>query len=327
MLLERDELAGWFGQMDKYSSGKGAAADRAFWLQAWNGGPYTVDRVSRASTYISNLSVSILGGIQPDAIRRVAADTVDDGLLQRLIPITVGSAGVGEDSPNHGHSFREYDGLVARLASLEPQVIKFNTAAQEVRRAFERHSHELSNLEVQNPQLAAFCGKLDGLFARLALTFHCCESQRPAERVSEETALRVETLMKEFIIPQAMRFYLEIAGETGTMANARNIAGYILAKRVDRLTFGILARDCHCCRRRTRHDVLQMLEPLEMFGWIIPDDPIVPRAWTVTPEVHERFAERAERERRHLSRTPAPSSRSAKAQPARGPRRGSCVLG
>jgi hypothetical protein len=283
--------------MDKYSSGKGAAADRAFWLTAWNGGPYTVDRVSRASTYISNLSVSILGGIQPDAIRRIVGDTVDDGLLQRLIPITVGSAGVGEDSPDHGHSFREYDGLIARLADLKPTVIKFDGTAQEVRRAFELHTHELSNLEILSPQLAAFCGKLDGLFARLALTFHCCEAQPPAEHVSEETALRVERLMREFIIPHAMRFYLEIAGETGTMADARSIAGYILAKKVDRLTFGILAGNCYCCRKRSRHDVMQMLEPLEVFGWIVPDDPVVPRAWAINPEVHVRFAGQAVRER------------------------------
>jgi len=80
-----------------------------------------------------------------------------------------------------------------------------------------------------------------------------------------------------------MRFYLEIAGETGTMASARNIAGYILSKKAERLTFGILTRDCWPCRGRSRDEVIHMLEPLEMFGWLIPDDPIVPRAWTVRP--------------------------------------------
>jgi hypothetical protein len=219
-------------------------------------------------------------------------------------------------SPDHGHSFREYDGLIARLAGLQPQVIKFDGDAQEIRRAFERHTHELSNLEVLSPQLAAFCGKLDGLFARLALTFHCCESQPPPEHVSEETARRVDRLMREFIIPHAMRFYLEIAGETGTMASARSIAGYILAKKVDHLTFGILSRDCWPCRKRSRADVIQMLEPLEMFGWLTPDDPIVPRAWTVRPEVHEKFAEQAsqERERRESVRTTLQQAISAKEQ-------------
>ena len=59
-------------------------------------------------TPIENLSVSILGGIQPDAIRRIVDDTVDDGLLQRLLPITVGGAQVGEDAPDLGRCFDDY---------------------------------------------------------------------------------------------------------------------------------------------------------------------------------------------------------------------------
>jgi hypothetical protein len=111
-----------------------------------------------------------------------------------------------------------------------------------------------------------------------------------------------------------MRFYLEIAGETGTMASARNIAGYILSKKAERLTFGILTRDCWPCRGRNRDEVIHMLEPLEMFGWLSPDDPIVPRAWTVRPEVHDKFAEQAsqERERRETVRTALQQATGAK---------------
>jgi hypothetical protein len=48
LLVERDELAGWLGSMEKYSGGKGPMADRGFWLQAYNGGPYHVDRITPA---------------------------------------------------------------------------------------------------------------------------------------------------------------------------------------------------------------------------------------------------------------------------------------
>src|SRR4029450_469197 len=81
VLCLQDELAGWFGSMDKYSRQHGAAKNRGFWLQAYNGGEYVVDRVGRGSFSISNLSVSLLGGIQPGPMRQIAADTVDDGLL------------------------------------------------------------------------------------------------------------------------------------------------------------------------------------------------------------------------------------------------------
>ncbi len=306
LLLDRDEFAGWFGAMDKYSAGRGAAADRAFWLQAWNGGPYTVDRVSRASLRIPNLSVSILGGIQPDAIRRIAGDTVDDGLLQRLIPVSVGPATIGEDTPDTGDTYRNYEALVVRLTKLPERIVKFDAAAQTIRRDFERYANTLTKLEILSPRFAAFCGKLDGLFARIALIFHCCdhinlsiptEATEIPEQVMESTARRVETLMREFVIPHALHFYLELAAETTVMDDARAIAGYILAKNVERLTFGILTRDCWPCRKKSREDVIRMIEPLEMLGWLTPDHPLIPRAWTVDPRVHQEFAARAERER------------------------------
>jgi hypothetical protein len=37
-----DELAGWLGSFDRYG---GDGADRAFFLECWNGGAYVCDRV------------------------------------------------------------------------------------------------------------------------------------------------------------------------------------------------------------------------------------------------------------------------------------------
>jgi hypothetical protein len=151
------------------------------------------------------------------------------------------------------------------------------------------------DLEALSPQLAAFCGKLDGLFARLTLTLHCCDSQPPADQINADVARRVTRLMRETIIPHALRFYLD--SETGILADARSIAGWILGKKVARLTFGDLTTSVRVCRGKSRDEVCRMLEPLEMFNWITPDDLNNPRAWTVSPQVHERFAERAEQER------------------------------
>jgi len=99
LLCYQDELSGFFGAMDKYSGARGASKDRAFWLQSYNGGAYSVHRIGRGAIYIPNLSAGILGGIQPDAIRKVAAECVDDGLLQRLLPIILQPAVLGQDEP------------------------------------------------------------------------------------------------------------------------------------------------------------------------------------------------------------------------------------
>jgi len=53
ILVVRDEIAGWIGGMDKYNTGgKDRSSDRAFWLESWNGGPQTYDRVIRGETFI-----------------------------------------------------------------------------------------------------------------------------------------------------------------------------------------------------------------------------------------------------------------------------------
>jgi hypothetical protein len=84
MLAEHDELAGWIGRMERYhTAGKGASADRAFYLRCWNGGPYTIDRVKSGEILVPNASLSILGGIQPQRLDELQGLT-SDGLLQRF---------------------------------------------------------------------------------------------------------------------------------------------------------------------------------------------------------------------------------------------------
>ena len=87
VLVRRDEIAGWIGGMEKYGgSNKGASADRAFWLQAYDGGPHTVDRINRGEQRIRNLSVSLIGGIQPERLKELHGLT-SDGLLQQSPPM------------------------------------------------------------------------------------------------------------------------------------------------------------------------------------------------------------------------------------------------
>jgi putative DNA primase/helicase len=69
LLHVRDELSGWFGGFDRYNSGRGA--DRAFWLETWNGGAFVCDRVRYhgAPVRIEHASVGIIGGMVPDRLR------------------------------------------------------------------------------------------------------------------------------------------------------------------------------------------------------------------------------------------------------------------
>jgi hypothetical protein len=55
VLCLQDELSGWFGMMDRYNGNRGGMKDRGFWLQAWNGGEYVLNRVGRGAVFIPKI--------------------------------------------------------------------------------------------------------------------------------------------------------------------------------------------------------------------------------------------------------------------------------
>ena len=85
ILLCRDELVGFFATLDK----EGNEADRAFFLEAWNGyGSRTDDLIGRGTIHTPNLCMSLFGGIQPDRIMgymyRAMRGAENDGFMQRM---------------------------------------------------------------------------------------------------------------------------------------------------------------------------------------------------------------------------------------------------
>lgn len=84
----QNELNGFFGAINKHGGDKGGGLDRSFWINTYDGGQYAVNRIGRggiAGYIVNNLSVGILGGIQPDVIKRIMSGYSDDGIIQRFI--------------------------------------------------------------------------------------------------------------------------------------------------------------------------------------------------------------------------------------------------
>ena len=152
VLCYQDELSGSFGSFEKYSSGRGASKDRAFWLESFNGGTYSVNRVGRGSSHIPNLSVSLLGGIQPEPIRKVMEDSADDGLLQRGFAIMVKSAVEGRDEPE-GAATHEYATLIGKLRHLDAIKLHLDDGAQTYRQELELMHLSLQSCETLHPKL------------------------------------------------------------------------------------------------------------------------------------------------------------------------------
>jgi hypothetical protein len=267
----------------------------------------------------------VLGGIQPEPIQRIARESSDDGLLQRFMFCVADRQGEGEDRAPNSDALRRYECLFWTLASLHPpvlqgselsdvsdrvQVVVLHAEAHHYRQAINDLGRAMAAMPDTSSRLKAALGKWPGLFARLALTFHLIEiadararnTPHPASTVvSEATARRVASYMRDVLLPHLLRAE-ETMFSTAQTSHARWIAGYILAKKLTRITdrdivqaYGAL-RSPECRRER-----LEVMEGLVTMAWVRPEEQINPSrptaAWLVNPAVLTVFAARAERER------------------------------
>jgi hypothetical protein len=104
MLYIADELAGLFLNMNRYSSG----SDREFWLEAYNGKRYVVERMGRPAIAVDHLLVGMTGGFQPDKLAKSFAGD-NDGMYGRILF-------AWPEEPN-------YQALANNVAEIEPEFL------------------------------------------------------------------------------------------------------------------------------------------------------------------------------------------------------------
>ena len=268
----QDEMSGWFGSMDKYSGTRGSAKDRAFWLEAFNGAPYSVTRIGRGSVFIENLSVSLVGGIQPEPIRKLAHDSMDDGLLQRLLPIILKPAVEGRDE-EASEVVSEFSELIGRLHALTPSpfgALRFDDAAQDYRQELERKHLDLQHCETINRKLAAHIGKYNGIFARLCVVWHCVEHAKGTIPgiITKATAQRAKAFLHGFLLPHALAFYAGVLGLSNDHDRLTAVAGYILTHKLERITNRDVQRGDQTMRGLDKREIEAIFDQLDALGWI-----------------------------------------------------------
>jgi hypothetical protein len=172
----RDELAGWFGSIDRYTDKKGGcSADQSFLLSAHDGVPHTVDRRTgeKRHLHIPRASLWVTGGIQPGILARAMGKAEREaGLLARLLLAC---------PPSRPHTFSEDDvtdatrtafhALVAWLLALDGNaVVHLSPEAKRMWVAFhDRTAEESMRL---TGDLAAAWSKFRDTALRIALILH-----------------------------------------------------------------------------------------------------------------------------------------------------------
>jgi hypothetical protein len=287
LLVKSDEVSGWVGNMERYNAGR---SDRGFWLCAYDGGPHSIDRIKRGEMFIKNLSVSLLGGIQPARLAELQGLT-SDGLLQRFLPVMMGSASLPQDSPSDDEKYRQ---LVREMIFAKPARLIMSDDALSVMAELRRHLFDLEQASGGlAPGFQSFVGKLHGVAGGLALILHLAADPQTGATyaIGEQTISDVRKLVIDFILPHAFEFYRmgETEGE-----RLRRLASWILTSGQPRVLASDLTRNIADFRGLTLMQTNERVSPLVAAGWLLPADGTpVCRSWTVSPQVHVQLAERA----------------------------------
>jgi len=78
----KDELAGWFKDMNKYRQG----SDLEFWLSSWSGTSISLNRKTSKNAFVDKPFIPVIGGIQPGVFEEfTTGNNKDNGFVDRIL--------------------------------------------------------------------------------------------------------------------------------------------------------------------------------------------------------------------------------------------------
>ena len=235
LLIVRDELAGWITGMNAYND-----AGRAFWIEAFGGRPYRVERQKHPEPIIvPRLAVSVFGGVQPDRLGPLMREA-DDGLLARILwawpdPIPFR---LSRRAPNSAWAIEAFDRL--RWLDLQPgdpsQPIMVPLADEALPLMEEFGQSIQDRQDTAGGLMRSALGKARGLALRLSLVLELLwwcsqEGMAPAPaQISARAFIAAAHLLDDYFLPMADRVYGDAAASPRDR-DAATLARWIIRQR------------------------------------------------------------------------------------------------
>ncbi|GAA5049725.1 hypothetical protein GCM10023208_08140 [Erythrobacter westpacificensis] len=278
----RDELAGWFSSFNRYSSG----GDREFWLEAYGGRPYTIDRKTSAKgpIIVPFNGITVCGGIQPAKLADALLSSPDDGLVARFLWAWPDKLGVVR-RPRQAADMGALEGVYRRLDGLSwgqdsegrqsHITLPLSDHAADI---FERWQQDNAALDDDASALfKSFVGKMDGTVLRLALVSELMawawDGDAEPREVSAESLIAAAEWVDDYAKPMSERVYGD-AALPKVERNASILARYIVKRGFDRINLRTLKRAPHKTSLpglRSSEVMNATVEYLVDAGWLMPD--------------------------------------------------------
>jgi len=268
----RDELSGFLAGHGRY----GNDTDRPFYLEAYGGRTFTVDRRKNDQPIVvANLTLSICGGIQPDKLNSLLLSGDDDGLSARFV--YVWPEPVKPVKPDHDFDLSVLRRAFAKLEVLEmeetdgklaPVIMKLADPEPLLMWIQELHERETTASGV----FGSFVGKLRGVCVRLAglfelLNWAVSNHEKPPELVSENSVQSAISLIENYIILMSKRIFND-AAIPDDERHAASIARHILKNRVQNFNARKARQEWGLSGMRKAAQFDAALSYLEEAGWV-----------------------------------------------------------
>jgi hypothetical protein len=292
-LLLKDELAGFLG-FGRYSNS--GDAERAFYLETYEGGSFTVHRIGRDSTFIPMCGVAVFGCIQPDRLEEFKG-LEKDGLLQRFAAIRSTNPGI-EQPDVRPPNLNQLSLAIDQIARIGTDGIYTTTPeGAELIRQTRCEAREFATITDYGIGFQGFCNKLHGTHARVAMILHLLENS-PERCIPTDTVRRARVLAVKYLLGHARDFYGALPGSNVKLH--RDIGGWLLNTPRDQIRASDLTNNVKACRSLAAKEIGAVLDRFVTGGWLEPENDFPSnRRWTLQPGVRAAFAERQVSEREY----------------------------
>lgn len=274
-MMVRDELAGWLN-FDKYSNG-----NRAFWLEAFGGRPFVVDRLKNGGKPICLpfSGVSVVGGIQPDRLSDELLGGADDGLVARFIwcwpdKVPFGRPRGTVDSSRLECAYRSLDGLGWGHDDKDDRAHVSLPLTDQAADLFHKWGKQQeADADDAGPLYKGTVGKMPGIVLRLALVVEYLRwadaGGSEPETVSHLALASALELADDYIKPMALRVYGD-AALPAVERNAATLARYIVKHRPTRVNVRDIQRHWRLPGLKVADAVKDALALLADADWLRP---------------------------------------------------------
>ena len=273
-------------------------AGRAFWLEAYGGRPYRVERRKHgaAPIEINRLAVAVYGGTQPERLSELATGA-DDGLFSRIQWLWPNPVPFhrGEGTPDVAWAIQALDRLreldLAPGNPPKPVLTPLSPDAQQLMTEFGREME--TRLDQAGKLLRSSFGKARGAALRLSLVLEwlwCCAEPgmpMPPDNISKEALAAAATLVGEYFMPMAERVFGD-AGATNTEHDAATLARWILKEHPNEVHVRTLLREVRLPGLRSAEQIKKAADLLVEADWLRSPAKTIfgqPRSRVLTPSI------------------------------------------